>query len=422
VYNTQLGSVVYHANISHNSMTQPEFDEQFIKDMEEEKDTPISLIRIDGLALLKIINHCTEKIPVQVSGALLGLNVKERLEISNCFPLPTRKLDEESMQFTDEQINEEINRYQLAVLKNFRDVNIDNNTIGWYQSTYMESFINTVTIDTQFSYQRQFGPKCCLIVFDPLRTRRSNLSVRALRLTEKFMEAVRTAFAETQSYDAMKKKYTKKTDSDVIDVSRTQFPESIEATIITQDVLTKLNFKYNDIFEEIPIEISNIHLVQSYLSNLSTYSVNELASTLKSSLVQAVDGTDVDNILSLSSSSTYFTPLHTFDSLDLSSAPFLERALESLIESSDYLTLEQNKYQVYQRRLLMQKQNLQKKKEKTAEELDFMIKSVQQPNQLDALMISNQIDHTLQSVNRFAAQSIDKLYLVDALMKSESKE
>jgi translation initiation factor 3 subunit H len=76
-------------------MTQPEFDEQFTKEMEEEIKTPITVVSVDGLALLKIINHCTEKIPVQVSGTLLGLNVKNKLEISNCFPLPTRKIEED---------------------------------------------------------------------------------------------------------------------------------------------------------------------------------------------------------------------------------------------------------------------------------------------------------------------------------------
>jgi translation initiation factor 3 subunit H len=77
-------------------MTQPvEFDEQFVKEMEEEMNTPISLISIDGMALLKIINHCTEKIPVQVSGTLLGLNIRDKLEVSNCFPLPTRKTEED---------------------------------------------------------------------------------------------------------------------------------------------------------------------------------------------------------------------------------------------------------------------------------------------------------------------------------------
>jgi translation initiation factor 3 subunit H len=275
----------------------------------------------------------------------------------------------------------------------------------------MDSYVNAVTIDTQFSYQRRFGSKCILIVFDPLRTRRSNLSIKAVRLTEKFMDAIRTSFDDTQSLDAMKKKYSKKTSTDVPE-SLKQFPDSIEETVITQEVLTKLNFTFDDIFEQVAIEITNNQLVQSYLSNLSTVASNQLVSSLNASLLD----TDIDSILA---SSTNFTQLQAFDSLDLSSAPFLERALENLIESSDYLTSEQNKYQNYQRRLQQQKQYVSKKKEKTAEEQDFMIKSVSQPNQLDALMLSNQIANTSLAVNRFAAQSMDKLYLADALLKHE---
>jgi len=273
----------------------------------------------------------------------------------------------------------------------------------------MDSYINAVTIDTQFSYQRRFGPKCILIVFDPLRTRRSNLSIKAVRLTQKFMQAISTAFDDTQSLDAMKKKYSKKTSTDAPESSKTQFPGSIEETVITQDVLTKLNFTFDDIFEQVPIEITNKHLVQSYLSNLTTVASHQLTSQL-----QTLSGdSEVDALLS----GANFTQLQAFDSLDLSSAPFLERALENLIESSDYLTSEQLKYQNYQRRLQVQKQYVSKKKEKTQEEQNFMIKSVTQPNQLDALMVSNQISNTALSVNRFAAQSMDKLYLADSLLK-----
>ena len=32
-------------------------------------------------------------------------------------------------------------------------VNVDNNTVGWYQSTYLGSFLNETMIETQFTYQ-----------------------------------------------------------------------------------------------------------------------------------------------------------------------------------------------------------------------------------------------------------------------------
>jgi len=201
--------------------------------------------------------------------------------------------------------------------------------------------------------------------------------------------------------------------SNEADAARSQYPTSIEETVITQEVLTKLNFTYEDIFEQVPLELTNSHLVQSYLSNLSTYSFHQLQSNVSES---SLDTDDVDSILD----ATEFTPLSTFDNLDLSSAPFLERAIESLIESNDYLTSEQNKYQTYQRRL-QQKQFFTKKKEMSADEQDFALKSVIQPNQIDALMMSSQMDQTCDSIGLFAAQSISKLYLADALFKHDQE-
>lgn len=40
-------------------------------------------------ALLKIIQHCRENYPAPASGQLLGLDMDENLEVTNCFPFPT---------------------------------------------------------------------------------------------------------------------------------------------------------------------------------------------------------------------------------------------------------------------------------------------------------------------------------------------
>ena len=44
---------------------------------------------------LKIISHCRESLPNLVTGQLLGLDVQDRLEVTNCFPFPTKTEDEE---------------------------------------------------------------------------------------------------------------------------------------------------------------------------------------------------------------------------------------------------------------------------------------------------------------------------------------
>ncbi|XP_008488011.1 eukaryotic translation initiation factor 3 subunit H-like [Diaphorina citri] len=54
-------------------------------------ESPISYVQMDGLAVMKIVKHCHEESTNNIEvaqGALLGLVVDNRLEITNCFPFP----------------------------------------------------------------------------------------------------------------------------------------------------------------------------------------------------------------------------------------------------------------------------------------------------------------------------------------------
>ncbi len=41
--------------------------------------------------LLKIIQHCNEALPQLVTGQLLGLDVGQQLEVTDCFAFPVRR-------------------------------------------------------------------------------------------------------------------------------------------------------------------------------------------------------------------------------------------------------------------------------------------------------------------------------------------
>lgn len=45
--------------------------------------------------------------------------------------------------------------YQIEIMKALKEVNVDNNIVGWYSSTYMDSFLNQFTIATQYKYQER---------------------------------------------------------------------------------------------------------------------------------------------------------------------------------------------------------------------------------------------------------------------------
>ena len=45
-------------------------------------------VEIDGHAALRILKHCQECAPALVTGQLLGLDVGQTLEVTDCFPFP----------------------------------------------------------------------------------------------------------------------------------------------------------------------------------------------------------------------------------------------------------------------------------------------------------------------------------------------
>lgn len=125
---------------------------------------------------MKIINHCRDALPNVATGQLLGLDSEGVLNVSNCFPFPEEVTDES-----------ESTEYQINMMRCCREVNIDHNAVGWYQSTYMGLFSSAEVIETQFSYQQNIS-QSIMIVHDPVRASHGNAVLKAYRLSEQFME------------------------------------------------------------------------------------------------------------------------------------------------------------------------------------------------------------------------------------------
>jgi len=330
----------------------------------EEEDTTLDVVQLEGLVMLKIINHCKENLPELVTGQLLGLDVGSTLEVTNCFPFPTRLRFGEEGEEETEQDGVGGAEYQMEMMRCLREVNVDHNTVGWYHSSYMGSFLNESMIETQYNYQDRIK-KSVVIIYDPLKTGQGALSLKALRLTQKFM-----SLYKTQS--------------------------------LTKESLTKANLSFNDIFEEIPIRITNSLLTQALLLEL------EESKTM-----------DCD-----------------FDKLDLSTNPFLERNLEFLTDSLDDLSAEQNRFQFHQRQVQRQQAQqtvwVQKRKlENAARKLNGeeplpeedatnpIFKPIQEPSRLESLLITNQINNYCKQINQFSGNSFAKLFLVNGLHKEK---
>lgn len=321
----------------------------------EEVSTPLRVVQIDGLVVLKIIKHCKDFMPALVTGQLLGLDIGSVLEVTNCFPFPSRGGEEE------EEVEADGANYQLEMMRCLREVNVDNNTVGWYQSTFMGSYQTVELIETFLNYQENIK-RCVCIIYDPQRSGQGVLALKALKLTDPFMDLYRN-----QNF--------------------------------TGEKLREKNLTWQDIFQEIPVKISNSALVSAIMTELETDS----------------PATQSD-----------------FDRLVLSTNPFMERNLEFLIECMDDLSMEQQRFQYYYRNLSRQQAQqqawLQKRRtenmarrtlgEEPLPEEDLnnpIFKPLVEPSRLDGYLITNQISNYCGQINGFAGQSFIKIYTMDAV-------
>merc|ERR1719502_2256981 len=92
------------------------------------ESSAISIVELDGLVVLKIIKHCQQALPSFVTGQLLGLDIGRTLEVTNCFPFPGRDAGD-----TSTAEDEAAADFQMEMMRCLREVNVDNNTVGWYQ-------------------------------------------------------------------------------------------------------------------------------------------------------------------------------------------------------------------------------------------------------------------------------------------------
>jgi translation initiation factor 3 subunit H len=178
----------------------------------------ITSVEVSALVVLRIAKHCDENMPEPVTGPLLGLDEGPLLYATDCFGYPQR---------LDDDDDGDGSKYQAEMLRALRDVNVDCNIIGWYQSTSMGSFMTETLVDTQYIYQSEI-PKSVVIIYDPLQTSVGKGAFKAFRLTKEFVEKEKKSRAGKE------------------------------------DVLATPS-KTQGIFEEVPLRIVNSVLVDAFL-------------------------------------------------------------------------------------------------------------------------------------------------------------
>ncbi|CAO3608524.1 unnamed protein product [Cunninghamella blakesleeana] len=264
---------------------------------------PLKVVQLDGLVVLKIIKHCRESYPSDVTGQLLGLDEKGVLEVTNCFPFPSDDDESASAQ------------YQLDMMRCLRAVNVDNNTVGWYRFAHLGNFVDLNLIETQYSYQSSLSEHSVVLIHDVSKsTAQSNLSLRAFRLQKDFMKA-------------------------------------FEAKKFTTESLAEAKLSFSNIFEELPVEVHNSHLVTLMLHNIEMPKLNiDRLESLSTFASQKKTQTEIE-------ASRPLAP--NFDVLDLELDPFMQKNLQYLLDCSDAQQQEQNNYQYWQRSVAREQAKMQ---------------------------------------------------------------
>merc|ERR1711915_80068 len=310
----------------------------------------INVVQLEGLALMKIIKHCHEEGAGNTEvaqGVLLGLVVDDRLEITNCFPFPRHADD----------VDEE--DYQLEMMRHLRKVNVDHLSVGWYQSTQLGNFITTQLLESQFSYQTSIEESVVLI-YDPIKTARGFLSIKAYRLTPEAISVV-----QERDY--------------------------------TPETLKKMKLGYENLCQEIRVVIKNSHLVNTLLC--------ELYEMMPSSQGQ------------------HFLDLGTMSTLDRQLRCLMEYVDDLGQEASKFNSFQrqvakqqQEKVKLLQKRAAENDQRSSRGEPLLPEEdINKQFKPLTPLPRLDAMITSGQISNNCKQISQFCCQSLGKLYVAKAL-------
>lgn len=314
----------------------------------------VTEVEIEGVALLQIVKHCHESQTGSVAGSLLGLDSGAVLEVTNSFPSPPSS-----------ERKKESDEYQLEMMKNLREVGMDNNKVGWYQSVSMGTFCTSAVVEYQFQYQRSLGPNAVCLVYDAAETAKGALSLRAFRLKQQF-------------YDAYK------------------------AGNFTKESFAKSDIRSTTLLEELPIRIHNSDIISAWLHQAVLSH-------------EAVTATSFDR-LDLASNAYLESSLKNIslwaDELAQEHYKFqgYERALSK----------QRQAYAQWQARQRDENKLLRENGEELLpeEDADFF-KSVHQPSRLEALLITKQMNTYCEHINRYAGKSFQKLFLAAKFHQEE---
>jgi translation initiation factor 3 subunit H len=144
---------------------------------------------------MKIAKHCSSLFPSTATGFVVGMEKGTTMEVTNTFPFPSidtattdiRENDASALAAAAPRQKSNI-AYQNEMIRHFKEVNVDANSVGWYTSATMGNFVSLSFIENQYHFQKD-NDKAVALVYDASKSSQGNLTFRAFRLTPAFMTA-----------------------------------------------------------------------------------------------------------------------------------------------------------------------------------------------------------------------------------------
>jgi translation initiation factor 3 subunit H len=267
--------------------------------------------------------------------------------------------------------------FQIDMMRQLREVNVDNNTVGWYQSAFLGSqFTDASMIEAQFHYQsKQDIRRAIVLCYDPLRTGHGSLDFRAYRLSDKFFKLYR------------QKNFTKES-------------------------LAENNVSFKDVFQEIPVKIVTSTIMRAMILQLAAEYPEDV-------------GTNFD---SLELTWSPFLEKNLDVLIDCISDLQAEQN-----ENGKWLRqvgrLQQQQQQFLQKR---KAENAQRKANGDAtlpeslKELEVenpqLFKLPAEPSKMESLLIANQINYHCEQIIGFGGQTVTKLYMASSLKENAPQQ
>eukprot|EP01066_Platyproteum_vivax_P012808 Platyproteum_vivax@DN5821_c0_g1_i2.p1 len=184
-------------------------------------------VDLDSLVVSKMVKHCRDGYPEVATGILLGVYRESGvLEVTHSVA---------SFKADDSMPREEEDQYIQKHIFQLKDVNIDANQVGWYQTAWQGWFATENMVMTQFDYQKELDGSVALI-YDPVQGLVGECPFKAFRLQARFFQLVKHDRVGVTNPDLLTMMANHNLDAtDMLE----EVPVRITASVLTQAFLTE---------------------------------------------------------------------------------------------------------------------------------------------------------------------------------------